>query len=131
MKMYACSVTIRIWNIAQPPLSNAPKIVPAKPVAAHIPSNKKMISPAYRLPNKRSECDNGLETYSTRLSRKFAGQTSGCAPNGEQNNSCSQPRNPLTLMLKKIIKNHTDSANANVALMSDVGTARKRSWPNT
>src|SRR3989338_1229640 len=131
MKMNACKTTIKMWKIAQPELNTAPNIVPASPVAAHMPSNRKMISPAYMLPNRRNACESGLEMYSIRLNRKLAGQTSGCAPKGEQNNSCTQPPRPFTLMLKKIISNHTARASAKVALISDVGTARQYLRPNT
>ena len=57
-------------------------MVPARPVAAHIHSRRNRISPAYMLPNSRSECDSGLDRYSTQLKRKFAGQSSGLEPNG-------------------------------------------------
>src|ERR1035437_2558279 len=125
MKIKACKTTIRIWKIDQPTPNSAPNIVPTRPVAAHIPSSRKMISPAYMLPNRRKACDRGLETYSIRLNSKFAGQINGLEPNGEQNNSCIQPPRPFTLMVKKIIKNHTDNASAKVVLMSEVGTARQ------
>ena len=86
-----------------------------------------MISPAYMLPKSRSECDSGLETYSTRLNSKLnatsSGEShSGRVPNGAQKSSCIQPPMPLTLRLKKIISNHTESASAKVVLTSAVGT---------
>ena len=69
------------------------------PVAAHKPKSRKMISPAYMFPYSRSECESGLETYSTKLNSKLAGHNSGLEPNGEQNSSWTQPPKPLTLML--------------------------------
>src|SRR5690606_5139104 len=131
MKMNACRVTIRMWKIAQPIPRNAPKNVPTRPVAAHMPSNRKITSPAYILPNRRREWERGLETYSMTLKRKFGIQTSGLLPKGEQNSSCSQPPRPLTWIAKKIISSQTDRANAKVALTSDVGTLRQYSRPNT
>ncbi len=41
-----------------------------------------MISPAYMLPNSRSECDSGLETYSIRLNSRLNAISSGAAHNG-------------------------------------------------
>ena len=72
-------------------------MVPTRPVAAHSHSSRKMISPAYMLPNSRSECDSGLEMYSTRLNRKLAGHSSGFEPNGAQNSSWIQPPRPFDL----------------------------------
>ena len=74
--------SIKIWNIDQPAPRIAPKIVPEIPVAAHIPSNKKITSPAYILPNSRSECESGFDTYSIKLNRKFNGKTQNLVPNG-------------------------------------------------
>ena len=55
-----------MWKIAQPSPRTTPSIdADRRPVAAHIHSSRKMISPAYMLPNSRSECESGLETYST------------------------------------------------------------------
>src|SRR3990167_3044408 len=124
MKINACNATIRMWKIDQPAPKIAPKIVPETPVAAHKPNSRKITSPAYILPNNRNECESGFETYSIRLNRKLAGHTHTLLPKGEQNNSCTQPPKPLTLIEKKIIKIHTDKAKANVVLMSEVGTAR-------
>src|SRR6266446_3191230 len=106
MKMYACSSTMRMWKIAQPSPRSEANRVPASPVAAHIHSSKKRISPAYILPNNRSECDSGFETYSTRLKRKLAGHSSGRAPKGAQNSSWIQPSGPLAAMEKPIISTH-------------------------
>ena len=114
-----------MWKIAQPRPSTKPKTVPTRPVAAHSHSSRNMISPAYMLPNSRSECDSGLDMYSTRLNRKLAGHSSGLEPNGAQNSSWIQPPTPLTLMAKQIISSHTDSASAKVVLTSAVGTMRK------
>src|SRR5450756_2698101 len=81
-----------MWNIAQPRPSRAAKAVPARLVAAIIQSSRKMISPAYMLPNSRSECDSGLDMYSTRLNNKLKHISSGAIhagliPNGAQNSS--------------------------------------------
>src|SRR5216110_1756470 len=111
-----------MWKIAQPRPRIEPKIVPASPVAAHIQSSRNRISPAYLLPNSRSECDSGLEMYSTQLKRKFAGQSSGFEPNGAQNNSWTKPPAPLAAMAKPIIRNQTESDSAKVVLTSAVGT---------
>jgi hypothetical protein len=54
--------------------------------------------------------------YSTRLKRKLAGQRRGFDPNGEQKSSWMNPPSPFTLIAKKIIRSHTDSASANVVL---------------
>src|SRR5882724_1734575 len=114
-----------MWKIAQPQPSRVPAKVPTKPVDAHIQSSRKMISPAYMLPNSRSECDNGLDTYSMKLNIRFAGHSSGFEPNGAQNNSWIQPPRPLQEIENQIISNQTDSASANVVLMSAVGTPRQ------
>jgi len=44
-----------------------------------IQSSRKMISPAYMLPNSRSECDSGLEMYSTRLNSTLKHISSGAS----------------------------------------------------
>src|SRR5882672_2352751 len=107
-----------MWKIAQPRPRIEPKMVPARPVAAHIHSSRNRISPAYMLPNSRSECDSGFDTYSTRLNRKFAGQRSGLEPNGAQNSSWIQPPRPLDEIAKPIISSHTESDSANVVFTS-------------
>src|SRR3972149_3809522 len=94
MNMYACSTTIRMWKIDQPTPSMAPKNGPLGLVAAHTHSSRKMISPAYMLPYSRSECDSGLDTYSTRLNTKLNGHSTGGGPKGAQNNSCIPPPQP-------------------------------------
>src|SRR5712672_2259863 len=106
-----------------------PNIVPASPVAAHIHSSRNRISPAYMLPNSRSECDRGLEMYSTQLNRKFAGHRSGLEPNGAQNISLMNPPRPLAAIEKPIIRNHTDKERAKVVLTSAVGTGRHSCSP--
>src|SRR3977135_937493 len=99
-----------MWKIAQPNPRIEPNIVPASPVAAHIQSSRNRISPAYMLPNSRSECDSGFHTQSTQLNRRFAGQSNGFVPNGVQNSSWIQPPRPLAAMVNPIIKDHTESA---------------------
>src|SRR5687767_7066699 len=111
-----------MWKMAQPRPSSEPKMVPTKPVAAHIQRSRNRISPAYMLPNRRSECDRGFDRYSTQLKRKLAGQSSGLEPNGAQNNSWMKPPRPLAEMAKPIISTQTESAKANVVLTSAVGT---------
>src|SRR3990172_3468190 len=113
----------------------APNTVPTTPVAAQRPSNKKIISPAYMLPNSRNECDKGLEMYSTRLNKRLNSSSNGdnqngLTPKGEQNSSCMKPPTPLTLKLKKIISTQTESDNANVVLTSAVGTGRQACKPS-
>ena len=54
-----------------PSPSTTPKNAPTTPEAAHSQSSRKMISPAYMFPKSRSECDSGLETYSTRLNSEI------------------------------------------------------------
>src|SRR5882672_9108608 len=114
-----------MWKIAQP----RPRIVAntaASPlVAASSHSSRKMISPAYMLPNSRSECDNGFDTYSMKLNIRFAGHSSGFEPNGAQNSSWIQPPRPLAEIENQIISSQTDSASANVVLISAVGTPRQ------
>src|SRR5262245_56746197 len=110
--------------MAQPAPRIELKKLPANPVAAHRPSSKKMISPAYMFPYKRSERESGLDRYSTRLNRKLNGQSRGLAPNGEQNNSWIQPPSPFTLILKKIIRSRTEIDSAKVVFTSAVGTCR-------
>ena len=80
MKINACRATIKMWKIDQPAPRIAPKIVPEIPVAAHIPSNKKITSPAYILPKSRNECESGFETYSIKLNRKLRGSTQNLVP---------------------------------------------------
>src|SRR5688572_3056382 len=81
------------------------------------------------LPNSRSECDSGLEMYSTRLKRKLAGHSSGLLPNGAQNSSWIQPPSPLAAIENQIIIANTDSDNAKVVLTSAVGTRRHSCMP--
>src|SRR5450759_4924268 len=137
MNMYACSTTIRMWNIDQKTPSAVELIMPTKKnaplrlVAAHSHNSRKMISPAYMLPYNRSECDSGLDTYSTMLNRKLNGHRMGFAPKGAQNSSWIQPPRPFTFMLKKIIRKNTDSDRAKVVLTSAVGTMRNSCWWNT
>src|SRR5688572_22016223 len=97
-------------------------MMPATPVAAHIHSRRKRISPAYMLPNSRSECDRVFDTYSTIWNRKFAGQSAGCEPNGAQKSSCSQPPKPFTEMAKYSDSTSTEIDSAKVVLTSAVGT---------
>src|SRR5438874_6329166 len=111
-----------MWKIAQPKPRIEPKMVPARPVAAHIHSSRNRISPAYMLPNRRSECDSGLEMYSTQLKRKFAGHSKGFEPKGAQNSSWMKPPTPLAATAKPIISSHTESDSAKVVLTSAVGT---------
>src|SRR4249919_2163043 len=114
-----------MWKIAQPAPRREPKNVPARPVAAHKPISKKIISPAYMFPYKRNESDNGLDRYSTKLNSKLAGQSRRFEPNGVQKSSCIQPPRPFTLMLKKIISPSTESDRAKVVLTSAVATCRQ------
>ena len=83
MKINACNATIKIWKIDQPAPKIEPNIVPDKPVAAHMPNNQNITSPAYILPKRRNECDNGFETYSIKLNKKFSGNTQILVPKGE------------------------------------------------
>src|SRR6185369_8919899 len=112
-----------MWKIAQPRPSTEPNTVPTRPVAAHIHSSRKMISPAYMLPYSRSECDSGLERYSIALNSKLSGNN--LPPNGVQKSSCIQPPQPFAATEKYNIRNQTVSASANVVLTSAVGTMRK------
>ena len=106
-----------MWKIDHPAPKIAPNIVPETPVAAHKPINEKITSPAYILPNNRNECESGFEIYSIILNKKLAGHTQILVPNGEQNSSCTQPPKPLTLIEKKIIKDHIANASAKVVLI--------------
>src|ERR1700751_6115643 len=114
-----------MWKIAQPAPRKEPKNVPARPVAAHNPISKKIISPAYMFPYKRNESDSGLDKYSTKLNSKLAGQSRGFEPKGVQKSSRIQPPRPFTLMLKKIIRDSTERDRANVVLTSAVATWRQ------
>src|SRR4029077_10654997 len=114
-----------MWKIAQPAPRSEPKNVPARPVAAHKPMSKKIISPAYMFPYKRNESDRGLDRYSTRLKSRLAGHSRGLEPNGVENSSCIQPPTPFTLILKKIISPRTESDSAKVVLTSAVATCRQ------
>src|ERR1051325_5535723 len=118
-----------MWKIAQPRPRIEPKMVPARPVAAHIHSSRNRISPAYMLPNSRSECDSGFEMYSTQLNRKFAGHSSGFEPNGAQNSSWKKPPTPFAETAKPIIRNHTESESEKVVFTSAVGTGRHSCRP--
>src|SRR6185436_4191419 len=109
-----------MWKIAQPNPSREPNTVPTSPVAAHIQSRRKMISPAYMLPYSRNECDSGFDRYSMALNSRFSGNS--LAPNGAQNSSCIQPPQPLAATEKYSIRNQTVSASANVVFTSAVGT---------
>src|SRR3954471_7184050 len=118
-----------MWKIAQPRPRIEPKMVPARPVAAHIHSSRNRISPAYMLPKSRSECDSGFEMYSTQLNRKLAGQRSGFEPNGAQNSSCMKPLTPFAEMVKPIISSQTESDSAKVVFTSAGGTGRHSCKP--
>src|ERR1043165_6017393 len=115
-----------MWNSSQPSASTMAKDQPRTPpndsalFAAQSQSSRNRISPAYMLPNSRSECDSGLEMYSTQLNRKFAGQSSGLEPNGAQNSWWMNPPSPLAATAKPIIRNHTESESAKVVLTSAV-----------
>src|SRR3970040_2094119 len=113
-----------MWKIAQPSPRMDPKMVPARPVAAHIHNSRKSISPAYMLPNSRSECDSGFETYSTRLKSKLNSQSSGLEPDGAQNSSWIHPPRACAEMKNPIKSSHTESDSAKVVLTSAVGTGR-------
>jgi len=112
-----------MWKSAQKNPNKAPNTVPTIPTEASIHSSRKRISPAYMFPNSRRECDSGFEMYSTRLKRKFSGQSSGFEPNGAQKSSWMKPPTPFSLMAKPIIIAHTDKASAKVAFTSAVGTS--------
>src|SRR3990170_1419681 len=73
--------------MAHPRPNTMATAVPNMPVAASSQSSRKMISPAYMLPNSRSACDSGLETDSIAFSSRVAGHSSGLAPDGAQNSS--------------------------------------------
>src|SRR6478672_5178316 len=111
-----------MWKIAQPTPRTAPKNAPDRPVAAHIQSSRNRISPAYMLPNRRSECDSVFEMYSTIWKRKLAGIKSGWEPKGAKKSSCSHPPTPLTEIAKKIVRTRTEMERAKVVLTSAVGT---------
>src|SRR5690349_25174653 len=124
---------MRTWKISQPRASITEAVHPTKPpnesalFAAHSHSSRNRISPAYMLPNSRSECDSGLEMYSTQLKRKFAGHSRKWEPNGAQNSSWIQPPTPFAAIENQIIIPNTESESANVVLTSAVGT-RRHSW---
>src|SRR6266568_345555 len=121
-----------MWKIAQPkPRTTATKL-PNMPVAASSHNSRKMISPAYMLPNNRSECDSCLDTYSMKLNNRLKNTRngdahSGLTPNGAQPSSWIQPPSPLAAIENQIISSHTDNASANVVFTSAVGT-RRNSW---
>src|SRR5258706_5869232 len=120
-----------MWNIDQPTPRMTAKTAAKPLVAASNHSSKKMISPAYMLPNSRSECDSGLETYSMKLNIRLKGHSSGLEPNGAQKSSCTQPPRPLAEIEKPIISSQTDSASAKVVFTSAVGTMRNAWTWNT
>src|SRR5579864_2288303 len=124
MNMNAWMTMISVSKIAQPTLSSPPKKAPTTPVAAHRPRRRKMISPAYILPYRRSEWDRVLETYSTTLKTRLKIHSTGLEPNGEQNSSWIQPPRPFTLIAKKIDIANTVSESANVVFTSAVATPR-------
>src|SRR5580765_8564743 len=111
-----------MWKIAHPQPSRMARTDQPMAAEASIHSSRKMISPAYMFPKSRSECDRGLEMYSTRLKRKLRIHSSGFEPNGEQKSSWIQPPSPLVFSAKAIMRNHTDSASAKVVFTSAVGT---------
>src|SRR5690349_122148 len=121
---------MRTWNSSQPTASITEVVQPAIPpsvsalFAAQSHSSRKRISPAYILPKSRNECDSGLETYSTQLNRKLAGQSMTWAPNGAQKSSWIQPPTPFAAMENQIIIANTDSESAKVVFTSAVGTKR-------
>ena len=106
-----------------------PKNVPTTPLPAHIHRSKNRISPAYMFPNSRREWESVLEKYSTKLNRRFAGQSRGFEPKGAQNCSCTQPPTPLTLIPKYTDISRTEIDSAKVVLTSAVGTGRHSCTP--
>ena len=64
MNKNACNVITRIWNTAQTKCNGSC----IKPIA---PIKMKINSPAYKLPNKRSANENGLETSAISSSNKL------------------------------------------------------------
>src|SRR5258708_27164257 len=114
-----------MWKIAQTRASGTANKAPARPAPAIIHKSRKMISPAYMFPKSRSECDSGLEMYSTKLNRKLSGHRNGLEPNGEQKSSWMKPPTPFTLMAKKIILAPTDNASSNVVDTSALCTMQQ------
>src|SRR5690349_21731157 len=106
---------MRTWKISQPTASRTEAVQPTAPpseselFAAHSQSSRNRISPAYMLPKSRSECESGLETYSTQLKRRFAGQSRTCEPKGAQKSSWIQPPTPLAAIENQIIIAKTES----------------------
>src|SRR3989304_931488 len=108
-----------MWKMAQPRPRTAATTGEKIPVAANSQSSRKMISPAYMLPNNRSECDSGFDTYSMKLNSRLKNTSSGDAqsgltPNGAHNNSWIQPPRPLAAVENQIMSNPTESARGKV-----------------
>src|SRR3954471_23417173 len=105
MNTNACSVMIRMWKIAHAvpammwptarplPVALSEKAPPMRAIS------RKISSPAYMLPNSRMPCDTVLAMNSIICIRKLNGHSSGCAPKGAVNSSCSQPPRPLIFTL--------------------------------
>ena len=113
-----------MWKMPQATPRTTPPIHPTMPAVARSHSSRKMISPAYMFPKRRSECDSGFEMYSTRLKTKLSGHRTGLEPNGEQKSSWMKPNRPFVFTAKKIIIAQTDRASAKVVDTSALGTIR-------
>src|SRR3970282_47069 len=114
-----------MWKIAHPTPKTTATSEPHAPVGASSQRSRKMISPAYMLPNKRSACDSGLDTYSIALSSRLGIHNRGVLPKRAQNSSWIQPPRPLAAIENQIMSSHTERASAKVVLTSAVGTRRQ------
>ena len=83
----------------------------------------KISSPAYMLPNSRSDSDSGRTASSITRRSRLNGANHG--PNGAVNHSLKKPNTPLCLMPMYWISRNTVRAMPTVVLMSAVGTTRR------
>jgi len=81
------------------------------------------ISPAYMLPNRRSESEIGLAISSIRRKSRLTGAI--LAPKGTVNTSCMKPPKPFTLKPMTIMTTKTLSDMPKVRFGSVVGTTLK------
>jgi len=71
--MNACNITIRIWNTAHAHCNTPAKMPSPMPLLNNKAIKIKIISPAYKLPNKRSDKEIGLEISPTNSRKKLIG----------------------------------------------------------
>ncbi len=135
--MKACSVITRMWNtVHTKPATNWIGAIThvisslTAPPSVITAIRMKISSPAYMLPNSRSDRLSGRTSSSIRRSSRLAGASrilpiTECAWNGAVNASATNSFRPLWLMPNQWISRNTPSDMPIVVLRSAVGTTRR------